>query len=98
MTVKTVYSKGSEPHDYCKASLTVTGNGLRAALGLAGVNAFQLAGPSRVSPVTIIRMQSWGNRPVRAEARTIDRVTRALEAKGVEITEDGVRLMQKPRP
>jgi hypothetical protein len=96
---KTVYSKGSEPHDYCKAAgLTMTGNTLRAGLSLAGLSAFQLAGASRVSPFTITRMEAAGRKSVRAKAGDLDKVTRALELKGVQITEDGVRLAQKPRP
>jgi hypothetical protein len=96
---KTVYSKGSEPHDYCKATgLTMTGNTLRAALSLAGLSAVQLAGASKVSPLTVIRMETSGKRSVRAKAGDIDKVIHALEVKGVQITEDGVRLAQKPRP
>ena len=94
---KTVYSKGSEPHDYCKAAAkTVTGNWLRAAMALAGVNTRTLAKASNVSPLTIIRMELSAKRTVRADIGTVNKVTRALEAKGVEITEDGVRLIQKP--
>ncbi len=96
---KTVYSKGSEPHDYCKAQgLTATGNNLRAAMELVGLKAAALARASKVSPVTIIRLQATGRKAARPDTATIDKVTKGLELNGVEITEDGVRLMQKPLP
>ena len=96
---KTVYSKGSEPHDYCKATgRTLTGNTLRAALALVGLVAVEVAKESKVSPSTIHSMESSGKKPVRAKAETVDKVIHALEVKGVEITEDGVRLAQKPLP
>lgn len=94
---KTVYSKGSEPHDYCKAAArTVTGNWLQAAMAVAGLNASTLANESKVTLSTIQRMEASGKKAVQADSRTVEKVIHALEAKGVEITEDGVRLMQKP--
>lgn len=96
---KTVYSAGSEPHDYCKsAGRTVTGNDIRAAMGLIGLKAVALARAAKVSPATINGMEAAENKPVRADAATIDKVIHALQLKGVEITEDGVRLVQKPAP
>ena len=93
---KTVYSKGSEPHDYCKAAGRVTGDWLRAAMALAGLNVRDLANASKVRPSTIVRMEASRKKAVRADSRTVDKVINALQVKGVEITEDGVRLMQKP--
>jgi hypothetical protein len=96
---KTVYSKGSLPNDYCKAQgLTATGNNLRAAMDLVGLKALALARASNVSPATIIRLQATGRKAVRADTATIDKVIKGLELNGVEITEDGARLMQKPLP
>jgi hypothetical protein len=96
---KTVYSAGSEPHDYCKsAARTVTGNDIRAAMGLIGLKAVALARAAKVSPATISSMEAAENKPVHADAATIDKVIHALQLKGVEITEDGVRLVQKPAP
>jgi len=93
-----VYLKGSEPHDYCKASeKTVTGNTLATALALTGLSAVQLAEVANVPRRTIIRMVASAKKPVSADAGTVDKVVRALEAKGVEIAEDGVHLMHKPR-
>ena len=94
-----MFSKGSEPHDFCKAKgLTPTGNNLSAAMNLGGLKADALARASKVSPATIIRLQATGRKAVRADTATIDKVIKGLELNGVEITEDGVRLMQKPLP
>jgi succinyl-CoA synthetase alpha subunit len=49
-----------------------------------------------VDQSTISRMESTGHRPVKGHAGTVDAVMRALEAKGVVIEQDGVRL-RKPR-
>jgi hypothetical protein len=96
---KTVYSKGSEPHDYCKVQgFPVTGNNLSAAMSLIGLKAAALARASKVSPETIIRLQATGHKVVRADPATIEKVIKGLELNGVQITEDGVRLMQKPLP
>jgi hypothetical protein len=96
---KTVYSKGSEPHDYCKASATMTGNELLGGLSLAGITVEQLANFSQVDPSTIKEMIARGSHPVRAEDETVRKVIQALEDNGgVEITEDSVRLERKPRP
>ena len=95
---KTVFSKGSEPHDYCKKAATMTGNGLLAGLTLAGIKAERLANFSRVPTSTIRGMLAVGNKPVRANRRTVRKVINALKVRGgVEITEDGVRLVRKPR-
>jgi hypothetical protein len=95
---KTVFSKGSEPHDYCKASATMTGNELLAGLTLAGVKVEDLANFSQVDLLTIKDMIARGSQPVRAEGGTVRKVIDALKVKGgVEITADGVRLEKKPR-
>ena len=70
---KTVYSKGSEPHDYCKASATMTGNELFGGLTLAGITVEQLANFSQVDPSTIKEMIARGSQPVRAEGETCAR-------------------------
>jgi hypothetical protein len=95
---KTVYSKGSEPYDYCKAAgRTVTGDTLRAAVALAGMKEDEVAQASHVDPATIIRMENSAKKPVSAKPGTVDKVIDALEVKGgVKITEDGVHLAQKP--
>ena len=93
---KTVYSKGSEPHDYCKAAGRLTGDWLRAAMALAGLSVRDLAMASKVRPSTIVSMGASRKRAVRADKGTVDKVINALQVKGVEITDDGIRLMQKP--
>jgi hypothetical protein len=65
---------------------------------LAGIKSAALARASNVSPATIIRLQATGRKAVRADAATIEKVTKGLGSNGVEITEDGVRLIQKPLP
>ena len=96
---KTVYSKGSEPHDYCKAAAAVTGNEVLGGLSLAGITVEQLANFSKVDPSTIKEMIAQGSHPLRAEGETVRKVIQALEVNGgVEFTEDSVRLERKPRP
>ena len=96
---KTVYSKGSEPNDYCKAAARVTGNQLGGGLATAGITVEQLANFSQVDPSTIKEMIARGSHPVRAEGETVHKVIQALEVNGgVEFTEDSVRLEMKPRP
>lgn len=93
---KEVYGKGSEPYDYCKAkALISTGANLRAAMALAGINAATLARDSRVSTPTVAGLLS--NRVRQADPSTIRKISKGLEARGVQITEDGPRLIKKPR-
>ena len=74
-----------------------TGNILRAARALAGLTSVELAALAKIDASTISRMESSGIKPVGGLAETVDRVTRALEAKGVAIEPDCVRLVRKPR-
>ena len=73
-----------------------TGNMLKAARALAGLTSVELARLAKVDASTINRMETSGARPVRGQAGSVDSVVRALEAKGVVIESDGVRL-RKPR-
>jgi transcriptional regulator with XRE-family HTH domain len=73
-----------------------TGNQLKAARALAGLTSVELARLAKIDASTISRMESSGARPVRGQAATVDAAVRALEAKGVVIEHDGVRL-RKPR-
>ena len=96
---KTVYSKGSEPNDYCKAAATVTGNHLGGGLALGGMKAEELANFSRVDPSKIKEMLAQGSKSLSVEDETVGKVIEALEVNGgVEFTEDSVRLVRKPRP
>lgn len=73
-----------------------TGNLLRAARALAGLTSVQLAALAGVDASTISRLESSRAKPVRGLAESVDRVIHVLEAKGVVIESDGVRL-KKPR-
>ena len=55
-----------------------------------------LANASKVRPLDHRPHGSLAKKAVRADSGTVDKVINALQVKGVEITEDGVRLMQKP--
>jgi transcriptional regulator with XRE-family HTH domain len=74
-----------------------TGDLLRAARALASLTAVELGRLAKVDPSTISRLESYGSKPVRGLAETVDSVVRALEARGVAIEADGVRLIRKPR-
>jgi hypothetical protein len=54
----------------------------------------ELAELSRLHASTIHRMEASGPESVRGQARNLERVIRALEKKGVEITPDGVKLIK----
>jgi transcriptional regulator with XRE-family HTH domain len=69
---------------------------LKAARALAGLTSVELARLANIDASTISRMETSGARPVRGEAGSVDSVVRALEARGVVIEADGVRL-RKPR-
>jgi transcriptional regulator with XRE-family HTH domain len=74
-----------------------TGNMLKAARALAGLRAAQLATLAKIDASTVSRLEASGHRAVRGQVGTVDAVTRVLKARGVEITEDGVRFTRKPR-
>jgi predicted transcriptional regulator len=74
-----------------------TGNLLRAARALAGLTSVELAKLAKIDASTISRMESTGTGTVRAMAGNVDSVLKALEAKGVVIEVDCVRLVRKPR-
>ena len=73
-----------------------TGHQLKAARALAGLTSAKLAALAKIDPSTISRMELSGARPVRGQAGSVDAVVRALEASGVTMDADGVRL-KKPR-
>jgi transcriptional regulator with XRE-family HTH domain len=74
-----------------------TGNQLKAARALAGLGSGELAALADIDPSTLSRMESSGHLPIRGQAPKVDAVITQLKARGVEITEDGVRLISKPR-
>ena len=72
-----------------------TGNMMRAARALAGLTGAELAALADVDPTTVSRIENAKQKPVRGQVATVDAVTRALRARGVEITDDGVRLVKR---
>ena len=75
------------------------GNMMRAARALAGLKAAELAALAHVDATTISRIENAKQKPVRGQIATIDAITRALKAKGVEIDADAgiVRLVKGVR-
>src|SRR5436190_21670942 len=72
-----------------------TGNQLKAARALAGVDQQQIAASARVNVNTIRNMEARGAKPITSSAVTIRSVQLALEALGIEFlnhTQPGVRL------
>jgi transcriptional regulator with XRE-family HTH domain len=73
----------------------VTGNQLKAARALAGVDQQQVADSARVNVNTIRNMEARGAEPISSSAVTVRRVQVALEALGIEFlnhAQPGVRL------
>src|SRR5437588_10301559 len=73
----------------------ITGNQMKAARALAGVDQQQVAESAGVNVNTIRNMEARGAQPIARSAVTIRRVQLALEALGTEFlnhTQPGVRL------
>jgi DNA-binding XRE family transcriptional regulator len=72
-----------------------TGNQLKAARALVGVDQQQVADAADVNVNTIRNMEAWGPKPISSSAVTIRKVQLALEALGIEFlnhSQPGVRL------
>jgi transcriptional regulator with XRE-family HTH domain len=72
-----------------------TGNQLKAARALAGVNQQQVADSAGLNVNTIRNMEARGTKPITSSAVTVRNVQLALEALGIEFlnhTRPGVRL------
>jgi transcriptional regulator with XRE-family HTH domain len=69
---------------------------LIAALSLIGWSQAELAKLAGIDASTISRMENFGRKAVGGQAATVDAVRAALTKRGVEITDDGVRLI-RPR-
>jgi transcriptional regulator with XRE-family HTH domain len=72
-----------------------TGNQLKAARALAGVDQRQIADSAGVNVNTIRNMEARGAKPITSSAVTVRRVQLALEALGIEFlnhAQPGVRL------
>jgi transcriptional regulator with XRE-family HTH domain len=80
------------------SALLTTGNQLKAARALAGLDQIALAELANISPNTISAMEKRGAETLTSGLDTIKAVMDALEAAGVEILnhgQPGVRLKAK---
>jgi predicted transcriptional regulator len=73
-----------------------TGYQLRAARSLIGWQQKELAKAAGLHPGVMNRMEKAGKRRVGGVVKNIEAVLDALEKRGVEVTDDGVRLIKKP--
>ena len=77
-----------------------TGNQLKAARALAGVNQQEVADSAGVNVNTIRNMEARGEKPITSSAVTVRNVQLALEALGIEFlnhARPGVRLILSER-
>lgn len=72
--------------------MLTTGNQLKAARALAGLNQAQLSGLAGVNISTISAMEGKGRQTLGSGIDTIKLVTDALDAVGVEMLAHGCRL------
>ena len=72
-----------------------TGNHLRAARVLLGIDQRQLAKEAKINVATLSRMESSGAKTVRGQGRSIEAVVTALDRHGVEIYPDRIQLKPK---
>jgi hypothetical protein len=81
--------------------MLITGNQLKAARALAGVDQLSVAQAAKVAVNTIRNMESRASSPITSGVVTVRNVQSALEGFGVEFTngdQPGVRLRKKTRP
>lgn len=69
--------------------MNVTGNQIKAARALAGIEQSDLASAAKVSINTVRNMEAAGKDVVRVRLDTLIRVRDALLAKGVKLVDDG---------
>jgi hypothetical protein len=74
-----------------------TGNLLRAARCAAGLKQVQLGKSANLDTSTISRMEGAGTKAVGGPTRNLLAVLDALRAHGVEVLDDGLRLVPKGR-
>ena len=72
------------------------GRPVGAARSLIGWKQVKLAEEAGLHPGVMNRMEKAGKSRVRGMIKNLEAVLDALEKHGVEITEDGVRLVKKP--
>ena len=83
-----------------ETTVLVTGNQLKAARALAGVDQQQVADSAGVNVNTIRNMEARGTKPITSSAVTVRIVQLALEALGIEFlnhAQPGVRLRKRRR-
>jgi transcriptional regulator with XRE-family HTH domain len=79
-------------------AMELTGNHLKAARALVGLDQERLSELSGVSINTVRNMEASGDQPIGGYASTRDKVQAALEALGIEFTNGGapgVRLVKR---
>lgn len=69
--------------------MAITGNQIRAARSLAGIEQIALAELAKVSANTVRNMEAFGSDRVNVRTATLDAVTDALKKKGVVFVDDG---------
>jgi transcriptional regulator with XRE-family HTH domain len=83
-----------------ETTMLATGNQLKAARALAGVDQQQVADSAGVNVNTIRNMEGRGAEPITSSAVTVRKVQLALEALGIEFfnhSQPGVRLRKRHR-
>jgi transcriptional regulator with XRE-family HTH domain len=69
--------------------MAISGNQLRAARALAGLDQLQLADCAHVGVNTVRNMEASGDDSIRARTETLDDVVAALDANGIEFANRG---------
>jgi transcriptional regulator with XRE-family HTH domain len=85
---------------YGNQTVLATGNQLKAARALVGVDQQQVADSAGVNVNTIRNMEAQGAEPITSSAVTVRKVQLALEALGIEFLnhgQPGVRLRKRHR-
>jgi transcriptional regulator with XRE-family HTH domain len=80
--------------------MELTGNHLKAARALVGIDQERLSDLSGVSINTVRNMEGCSDQPIGGYASTREKVQRALEALGIEFMNSGnpgVRLIRKSK-
>ncbi|MEX2741060.1 helix-turn-helix domain-containing protein [Rhizobium mongolense] len=78
--------------------MLTTGNQLKAARALIGIEQIEVAGAAGVHVNTIRAMEASGGMPIAGRAQNVQAVQRALESHGIEFLnhgQPGVRLVGK---
>ena len=77
--------------------MLTTGNQLRAARALVGINQIKLAALAGVNPNTISAMERRGAQTFKSSFETVCSVAAALESEGCEFSPEGVWLNLKQK-